>query len=76
MDNLPEYQTIEKAFQVPAEVIATLPETTESRRAVYHLGEAERYTYEARERAKTYDDEPSDVTTPGPAMLGWPWRSC
>ncbi len=53
---LPDSETIERAFQAPVEVIEKLPESTESRRALDLVKLAERYTKEARERAKAKEE--------------------
>ena len=52
MSELPQYEQIEKAFKVPAEIIERLPSSTETRRAGELLKQAEAYTREARERVK------------------------
>lgn len=48
---LPDFETIERAYKGINEVVASLPESTEQSRAWHHLEIAEKYTYEARERA-------------------------
>ena len=52
MAELPDYQRIEDAYKATAEVVGHIPESTETKRALHHLEIAEKYTYEARERAK------------------------
>ena len=55
--NLPDHERIEGAYQAPAEILGALPETTESKRARFHLEESERYAHEATERARVIDHE-------------------
>lgn len=62
-----DHETIEDAFRKPAEVIGTLPETTESREAKRLLEISEKLTHEARERWQSNELR-------GPALTGWPWR--
>ena len=48
----PDYQSIEDAYNQPANIINALPESTESRSATRHLELSRKYAYEARERVK------------------------
>ena len=73
-DNLPDYQDIEHGFKGASEVVEKLPESTERSRALHHLEIAEKYGYEARERAGNGDRAPMVAEMRGPAMLGWPRR--
>lgn len=51
-DHLPDYETIERAYDwTRNEILGNLPESTESRRALDHLKLAEDYTLIAREKA-------------------------
>jgi hypothetical protein len=52
MADLVSHQEIEEAYKQAKDVTAKLPESTESRRAQEHLGLAEKYVHEARDRAK------------------------
>lgn len=48
---LPEYQEIEDAFRgKPVDILARLPNNTESRRAADHIDLAYKYALEAREK--------------------------
>lgn len=49
------HENIEGAFKPAVEVIARLPDSTESREARRLVTVAEKLTHEARERAKTED---------------------
>lgn len=77
--DIPSHESIENAYRQAKEVTAKLPESTESRRAQEHLGLAEKYVHEARDRAKadrvTDAEIGASVEMRGPAMLGWPFSS-
>lgn len=48
---LPDYQVIEDAFRgKPVDILARLPNNTESRRSAEHLDLAYKYALEAREK--------------------------
>jgi hypothetical protein len=47
---LPDHQTIEDAFKKTNEVVGTLPNNLEHRRAEEHLKIAEGYAHDSRER--------------------------
>jgi hypothetical protein len=49
-EKLPEHQTIEDAFKKTNEVVGTLPNNLEHRRAEEHLKIAEGYAHDSRER--------------------------
>lgn len=51
------HETIENAFKPAAEVIARLPDTTESREARRLVDVAEKLTHEARERVRPEGSE-------------------
>lgn len=51
------HETIENAFKPAAEVIAKLPDSTESREARRLVEISEKLTHEARDRAKPRDDD-------------------
>ena len=53
--SLPDHETIERAYAAPIDLVHTLPETTEAKRAAFHLQEAKRYTQETIERARMID---------------------
>lgn len=58
---LPDYEQFERAFTEARRTVELLPETVRTRtprsRAVDHLEMAEKYAYEAREKAKVGDDD-------------------
>lgn len=74
-----DHEGIERAYTEPHQIVDALPETTESKRAKFHLSESERYAHEAAERARVIDREapPAEYIgfkSRGPALSGWPWR--
>ena len=54
---VPNHQQIEEAYKATSEVIARIPENTETKRALHHLEIAEQLTYEARERTQPCTDD-------------------
>jgi hypothetical protein len=75
--DIPTHESIENAYKQAKEVTERLPESTESRRAQEHLGLAEKYVHEARDRSKPDRSVEIDASVEmrGPAMTGWPFRS-
>ena len=51
MAGIPDYEGIERVYKAVEQVIEAIPENTETRRALHHLEIAEKYSYEAREKA-------------------------
>ena len=53
MSDLPNHEQIDKTVaEIPGELIARLPDSTEKRSAQRHLGMAAQYAHEAAERAR------------------------
>lgn len=52
---IPDYETIERTYKSVESLVSSLPEGTETRRALHHLEIAEKYTYEAREKIRPND---------------------